>query len=382
LGRNPAEAKGGAIPFPRVLMLKRLLLIVLILVGIGFVFYLFKPQEGNALVGKEGAGKNFTGKSSPGKAPWMRELGLTVSRELLISLEKKLAAKPSAEAVSDIEEFLRGGEDRITGMSLSIEKQGRIEGWPTLRVFLLDLLLKLNPREAARISREILAVETSADEWAIALRNVAKGEASEENRHYLRIQAEALISNLEWQDQPSVGFLNAFDVLVYVEATESLPLLSGMLQRKDRRDLAHAAFLTLDRLVQRQPLRMLSLLKGDLALHQSRPEMAAQQFARADLRDTSQQDIVKAWLIDSSRTSTELENFAAIYPNNNRLISNNLLTSDEQIAGSELNKHDREALEVIRRWQNDPALEVRSRYLKIMEERVSRFVNSADRLTR
>jgi hypothetical protein len=363
-------------------MLKRLLLIVLILVGIGFVFYLFKPQEGNALVGKEGAGKNFTGKSSPGKAPWMRELGLTVSRELLISLEKKLAAKPSAEAVSDIEEFLRGGEDRITGMSLSIEKQGRIEGWPTLRVFLLDLLLKLNPREAARISREILAVETSADEWAIALRNVAKGEASEENRHYLRIQAEALISNLEWQDQPSVGFLNAFDVLVYVEATESLPLLSGMLQRKDRRDLAHAAFLTLDRLVQRQPLRMLSLLKGDLALHQSRPEMAAQQFARADLRDTSQQDIVKAWLIDSSRTSTELENFAAIYPNNNRLISNNLLTSDEQIAGSELNKHDREALEVIRRWQNDPALEVRSRYLKIMEERVSRFVNSADRLTR
>ncbi|MEO1832326.1 MAG: hypothetical protein ABGZ08_07315, partial [Akkermansiaceae bacterium] len=204
------------------------------------------------------------------------------------------------------------------------------------------------------------------------------GEDSVENREYLRKQTEALITNAEWQQNPSVGFLNAFDVLVYVESTESLPLLSGLVQRKDRNDLAHAAFLTLDRLVQRQPSKMLSLLKEDLALQQSRPEMTAQQFARADLRDVLQQDIVKEWLIDSSRTSTELEDFAAIYPNNNRLVSNNLLTFDAQTSGTELRKHDREVLEVIRRWQNDPSLEIRSRYLRTMESRISNFINNAD----
>ena len=162
----------------------------------------------------------------------------------------------------------------------------------------LDLLLELDPEAAARISREILSSKTSADEWAIALRNVAKGERIERNRDYLRTRAEELITNPEWQAQPSIGYLNAFDVLVYTEAVESSPLLSGLIQRKDRRDLAHASFLTMDRLVQRRPLDMLTRLKADRALQESRPEMTAQQFARADLRDISQQAIVKSWLLD------------------------------------------------------------------------------------
>ena len=68
-------------------------------------------------------------------------------------------------------------------------------------------------------------------------------------RDYLRAKTEELITNPEWQQNPSVGYLNAFDVLVHVGATESTPLLSDLIQRKDRRDLAHAGFLALDRLV-------------------------------------------------------------------------------------------------------------------------------------
>ena len=110
--------------------------------------------------------------------------------------------------------------------------------------------------------------------------------------------------------------------------------------------------------------------------------MTAQQFARADLRDTSQQAIVKSWLLDPSRTPTELQNFAAIYPNNNKMISQNMLTSEERVSGADLNAHDREVLEVIRDWRTDPAFESRSQYLEVMAKRVSQFVKSADSSSR
>lgn len=359
-------------------MIKRILIFVFIAFCIGFAVYLFKLQDERGSMVK-GEGGESGSEGSPGaELKWDREIREVPGKESLASLREKLFARPSSEAVAEIEGFLRKGKDRKTGLILKIGTGGKIEGWPTLRVFLLDLLLEIDPEAAARISREILTTETSADEWAIALRNVAKGERTEGNRDYLRTRTEELITNPEWQAQPSVGYLNAFDVLVYTGATESSPLLSGLIQRKDRRDLAHAAFLAMGRLVQRQPVDMLTRLKADRALQESRPEMTAQQFARADLRDTAQQAIVKSWLLDPSRTPTELQNFAAIYPNNNQMISQNMLTSEERVSGADLNVHDREVLKIIRDWRTDPAFESRSQYLEIMDRRVSQFVKSAD----
>lgn len=357
-------------------IIKRLLARVFIGVLIGFAIYLFKLQNKSESIAKGEMRESDFPKARVVELKWDREI-----REIpdsLASLREKLSAKPRSEAVSEIEGFLRKGKDRKTGLILKFGKEGTIEGWPTLRVFLLDLLLELDPEAAARISRKILSSKTSADEWAIALRNVAKGERIGGNRDYLRTRAEDLITNPEWQAQPSVGFLNVFDVLVYTKSTESLPLLSRLMQRKERRDLAHASFLTMDRLVQGQPLDMLTRLKADHALQESRPEMTAQQFARADLRDISQQAIVKSWFLDPSRTPKQLQNFSAIFPNNNQLISHNLLTSQEQISGADLIAHDRDILAVIRDWKTDPAFESRTQYLEVMAKRVSQFVESAN----
>lgn len=361
---------------PHLSILKRLLACVFIGVLIGFAVYLFKLQNKSESIAKGEMGESDFQKARVVDLKWDREI-----REIpdsLASLREKLSAKPRSEAVGEIEGFLRKGKDRKTGLILKFGKEGTIEGWPTLRVFLLDLLLELDPEAAARISREVLSSKTSADEWAIALRNVAKGERIGGNRDYLRTRAEELITNPEWQAQPSVGYLNAFDVLVYTKSTESLPLLSRLIQRKERRDLAHASFLTMDRLVQGQPLDMLTRLKADHALQESRPEMTAQQFARADLRDISQQAIVKSWFLDPSRTPKQLQNFSAIFPNNNKLISHNLLTSQEQVSGADLTAHDRDVLAVIRDWKTDPAFESRTQYLEVMAKRVSQFVESAD----
>lgn len=299
----------------------------------------------------------------------------------LAQLQGKLGALPREAAVAWIRAFLATGKDQPTGLSFVIGGQGVLNEWPTYRTFLIDQLLAIDPVAAAAIGREILATPSTADEWAVALRNVGKADASgitPENNRYLAAKTEELIANPAWQAEPSIGYLNAFDVLVAANATASTPVLSSLIQRKDRKDLAHAGFLTLDRLVQRQPADLLDRLYRDEALQKSRPEMVAQQFARADVRVPAQREILKAWLLNPERTPDELRAFAGVYPNNNRFVSNNLLTTESGQAGADLAAHDRAALEIINTWVADPSFQPVIPHLRSVTERLRGFVSAVN----
>jgi len=300
------------------------------------------------------------------------------SRQSLQDLRASLRAMPKDEALAMIRSYLASGEDRTTGLSFEIAKDGSLAEWPTFRSFLLDVLPTIDPAAAAAIGREILASPTTADEWALALRNVARGEPLDESAAFLQRKTEELITNPAWQAEPSIGYLNAFDVLVHIAATGSTPLLSDLVQRKDRRDLSHAGFLTIDRLVQRQPLDLLGRLAADRALQESRPEMVAQQFARADVRNSEQREILKAWLLDPARTSVELRSFAGVYPNNNRFVSNNLLTVESTQSGDDLAAHDQAALQTVSAWAGDAAFEPVREHLALMLSRLEGFVSQRD----
>ena len=285
---------------------------------------------------------------------------------------------PKDEALVMIRGFLASGEDRATGLSFKIASDGLLTEWPTFRTFLLDVLAAIDPEAAAAISREILASPTSADEWALALRNVARGEPLDESAYFLQRKTEELIMNPEWQADPSIGYLNAFDVLVHIEATDSAPLLSDLIQRKDRKDLAHAGFLTIDRLVQRQPVDLLGRLAADRALQESRPEMVAQQFARVDVRDHAQRQLLEKWLLDPMRTTTELQSFAAVYPNASQFVSDNLLTRPQAASGSDLADHDRQALATVTEWSDDPSYAGIREHLLLLQRRLDYFVASRE----
>jgi hypothetical protein len=301
------------------------------------------------------------------------------SRQSLQDLKESLLEMPKDEALAVIRGYLANGEDRTTGLSFEIAKDGSLTEWPTFRAFLLDTLSAIDPAAAAAIGREILASPTNADEWALALRNVARGEPLDESAAFLQSKTEELISNPAWQAEPSIGYLNAFDVLVHIGATGSTPLLSNLVQRKDRKDLAHAGFLTLDRLVQRQPTDLLGRLAADRALQESRPEMVAQQFARADVRDSEQREILKSWLLDPARTSVELRSFAGVYPNNNRFVSNNLLTVESTQTGDDLAAHDQAALQTVSEWAADSAFDPVREHLALMLSRLEGFVSARDK---
>lgn len=363
-------------------MSKRIFVILPIVVCVGLVVYLIPTGDEPERRDEKGRTETAADTKTPEPVKWDRVIRERPERESLDSLRGRLSAMTAAEAVAEIEDFLESGRDAATGLEFEIGPGGAMKAWPTLRVFLLDLLLEIDPVAAARIGREILAESTTADEWALALRNVARGEADDANSDFLRRKTEELISNPEWRASPSVGYLNAFDVLVHTRATGSSALLSGLIRDKGRRDLAHAAFLTFDRLVQREPVDMLERLQADRALQESRPEMVAQQFARADLRDERQRALVKTWLLDPSRTPLELRNFAGTFPNNNKMISNNLLTTEERVSGEELREHDREVLAIVREWRENPAFEPVSEHIGTMDARLSEFVEGAEQSPR
>ncbi|MGL4401079.1 MAG: hypothetical protein ACRCXD_14510 [Luteolibacter sp.] len=293
----------------------------------------------------------------------------------LLELKEKLRAMPAGQATTLIRGFLGSGRDFPTGLAFDIAEDGSLTTWPTFRCFLLDVLPVIDGSAAAAVGREILAMQTSADEWALALRNVARGGSLAENVDFLQSKTEELIANPAWQAKPSIGYLNSFDVIVHVEAVGSAPLLSELVRRKDRQDLAHAGFITLDRLVLRKPVETLTLLANDRELIEVRPEAVAQQFARADVRETEQREILKAWLLDPGRTPVELDSFANIYPNSNRFVSNNLLSKDVPPSGVDLAQHDQAALQVFSAWKSDATFEPVRGYLEKSISRLEGFVH-------
>lgn len=302
---------------------------------------------------------------------------IDASKDGVTSVTHEIRALSRTDAVARISEILASGRDFDTGTEFTLDGDGNLIAAPTLRTMLLDEVASIDPAAAVRISRDILSTPTTADEWAIALRNIGRVENDAAARDYLIAKTEELIQNPKWQAAPSIGYLNAFDVLVHTGATESAPLLSSMIRNKDRRDLAHAAFLTLDRLVQRQPTEMLERMVTDTELTASRPEMAAQQFARGDLRHEPQREIVARWLLHPQRTATELNAFAGVFPNHNQFVSNNLLTRDTASAGADLAAHDREVLEIVTSWADDPAFKPLSEHLSVMISRLESFVNTS-----
>lgn len=299
-----------------------------------------------------------------------------ISRIFFELKEQLFALSPDA-ATALIEEFLENpGLDASTGLKFTIGKGGSLKGHPSLRIALLDWLAQINPSKAASLSKEILLTPGDPTEWAIAMRNYALGSEDENRYEYLRKKAEEMITNAAWASSPSVGYLESFDVLVYTNATESAGLLCELAADTSAQGkvLAHAARLTLDRLMLRKPAAMMQELSKHPELAKVRGSMVANLFARADLRDESQQQLVSDYLLDPNRTAAELKSFSGIYPNANFSVSNNLLTENVTHSRSELLARDIAAHKVIADWIADPAYASVKPHLEAILHRLKKFV--------
>lgn len=270
--------------------------------------------------------------------------------QALEALRRALESGATNEVSAAIRLLLDSRTDAPTGLQFKIGGKGLLAEAPTLRTFLLDQLGRIDPSAAADYARLILNDSNSPDEWAVALRNLARGDVSLGARTLLADKTAELLNNELWQQDPSVGFLEAFDTAVFLGGTSLLPALSDLVREKDNRAVAHAAFLTLDRLVINQPAEVLSAIEQHPDWMQGREETRANYFARADLGDEGQRRLIESYLLDPNRGATELQAFAGVFPNANFMISQNLLTDPAMMDGATLARRDKAALAVVEEW--------------------------------
>jgi hypothetical protein len=296
----------------------------------------------------------------------------------LARLREMLKSGNTNELSLAIRRLLDGKSDAATGQGFKIGDNGSLLEAPTLRTLLLDQLATLDPAAAAEYARTILNSSTSPDEWAIALRNLARGDTTAEARTFLEAKTGELLRNKAWQREASVGYLEAFDTAVHLGGTTLLPPLTELVSKKDNQAVAHAAFLTLDRLVINQPAQTLAVLNEHPEWMAGREETRANYFARADVGDTAQRQLVESYLLDAAREPAELQAFAGVFPNANFMISHNLLTSNATLDGATLARRDQASLEAVNQWLADPRFEKLHPQLEKMKTRLNEFTKKSD----
>lgn len=302
------------------------------------------------------------------------------SRKILAELRAYLDSRPPDLAAAVITRFLAAPANNApTRIDFSISPSGFLNGHPSLRVALLDWLGQIDPRQAGIVATKILATPTDADEWSVSLRNYARANPSAESHSFLRAKTEEMIRHPAWRKNPSIGFFEAFDVLVHTHATSSTELLSELVidRSPEGKPLAHAAFLTLDRLTLREPKAMMEQFTTRPELTQARGEMVANLIARADLREPDQQQLVRNYLLDPTRNVNELNAFAGIYPNANFAISPNLLSENITFSREEITARDTAALTVINNWLADPAFVPVKSHLLTIQQRLETYIEQA-----
>ncbi len=256
------------------------------------------------------------------------------ARRQLTELRARLASMPVPAAVAEIRRILDSRADAPTRLGFKIASGGALDEAPTLRTFLLDELARLDPAAAAEYAQSILARKDSPDEWAVALRNLARGDASAEGRALLEQKTGELLRHEPWQREPSAGYLEAFDTAVFLGGTSLLPALAAL---------------------QAAPEWMAG-----------REQTRANYFARGDVRVARQREILENYFSNPQLSAAELDAFAGSFPNASFMLSQNLLTPSRTPEHAALAARDAESLRMVRAWLADPRFAMTRRPLRSM----------------
>ena len=273
----------------------------------------------------------------------------------------------------------RGWASGSEGVWLLFEvgEGGWLSGWPSYRCWLLDSLSRIDPDAAATEAMGILSTHGNAEEWALALRDRARVSRGSEDQAFLKSKVRELVRDPRWQAEQSPGWLEAFDVVVYLRDTEMTRELAGFAGSRVNPAAAHAASLTLDRLVQSDPAEMLGRFLNEPDLLKS--PFQASCFARADVRDPVQRGILERYMLSAASDPEGRARFFGLFPNAHFAVSRNLLTPAAVVKEGEQKDQDRAALAVVNEWLGSGRFESVRPGLEGVRERLEGFLREADR---
>ena len=319
---------------------------------VGVWFSLSNSEETQNLAGSRPGSPKPVSREDEGSIPEKKEPDLPAEKEEfsihppdpalqaeLEKLEKFLAARPDREpllrflgdftakfltadpdkASTTLLAFLRSGQDLPTGLDFVIG-EGGLEEWPSLRAFLLDLLGKVDPEDAARYARaEVIPAKNSTVEYAVSLRILWNHGGAQEASPELTQAWLGLLQKPDWSVRPDAAWMESLDFAgrlpaalpaFVAAATDWLgnPAASG--------GKAESAQLALERSTRNHPVETLStLLQNPAWLSQGRgPGIRASLFARVNLADSSQAEILNRYLLSLDPGSREAMAFAKAFP--------------------------------------------------------------------
>lgn len=288
------------------------------------------------------------------------------------ALRADLLAAPVSESTAFILAFLASGERTPMGQAFLVGQDGNLLAAPDLRTLLLDTLATINREEADREARNILTSPDDPDDWAVSLRIVSRSASPDDPYLVDRVLQHLAVDS--WLEQPTIGYLQAYDAAVYVTAPEATQRLLGIADGFYPPPTRFAARLALERKAETQFATVGPLIAAPEALTDE-PDLRASLMARGDVRVAAERETIETYLLSLPAFEDEAAAFARWFPNYNQQVSDNLITTDHLTSIDDRMAQDRATLAWIHRIREQEAFFETRPILDPIEKRLNRYLS-------
>lgn len=285
-------------------------------------------------------------------------------RERLLALRTSWAAMDPHTLANTIGSLLATGDDMKTGLLFETGPHGLLNGWPTLRVFLLDVLALSDPELAATIARGILDQTQSANEYAVALRSLTREGMGRADDSELISRFGNMLARSDWQRER--GFAEAFDMARFLGSSEAARSLADWPGNPKLKAMALHEFAA------EHPDKIIPIAASGAGID---PAHRAYLMARAQPSDPGQAAAVETYLHDPNTTAGEAARFLKAYPFRGATTGYRLYgRTPAPFSKSKITADDRAAFEQAGRWLNDPALQANRTEILALQSRLAEWI--------
>jgi hypothetical protein len=252
-----------------------------------------------------------------------------------------------------IGQLLRGGADAETGIPFETGPGRALRGWPTLRVFLLDVLSVTDPDLAMEIAREVLGNTASAEEFAVALKPLTLGGPWRASDEELAGYFSKMLDTPAWQN--SAGLAEALDLSRIASSPEVVETLAHWVDHSP--PALKAGSFALHETAAEHPALVSELISTDDTLFAEQPDLRASLMARTNVSDAAQASQVEAYLKNPAISQAEKQEFLSLFPLRSATTGYRLYGKPPSpFQKDHVQADDRVALGMVSAWKNDPAL--------------------------
>jgi hypothetical protein len=295
--------------------------------------------------------------------------------EFLGRLTRQFLELPMHEAEEAVLAELESGRDAQTGLAFIPGEDG-LDTAPTWRVYLLDLLGRINPTTAAQYARNAVfsSSDSSADEWAVSMRSVLQSyppRASDAARNEISGLLDRMLARDEWRAAPTAGMLEALDFVAHTtNPAAQIPVLAAWLDQSGGEAQATAVQIAIERTMATRGDEMLPTIAKQEAPSTNANALQASAMARADFRQPPQREAVVQFLRRQPARSEAAVIFFEAFPLHRFSVAPGLAGVPRVPDASDLRASDEAALAVIEAWSADPSLAGHSREIAELAEKL------------